>query len=158
MNPFSHLLVGVDLSTNCVPAVKLGLQMSQEDECRLSLLYVLSTGTEEVSSFRKFYKEEGAEQKLLENYALPRLEDWIEEQDFALAEGTSVQARVGKPSREIVEYANNNGVDLVLTGTHGRTGWKRWWIGSVAERVLRTAVCPVLTVRSESPGVRLYDD
>jgi len=47
----------------------------------------------------------------------------------------------------IVEYARAEGIDLIVMGTHGRTALAQWLVGSVAERVVRTAPCPVLTVR-----------
>lgn len=57
---------------------------------------------------------------------------------------------VGMPAAPvIVRYAQRHGADLVVLGTHGRTGVTRALIGSVAERVVRTAPCPVLTVRRE---------
>lgn len=52
----------------------------------------------------------------------------------------------GEPAREIVGYAAREGIDLVVVGTHGRTGVTRVLLGSVAEKVSRTAGCPVLTV------------
>lgn len=57
----------------------------------------------------------------------------------------------GSPSSEIVSYARENGCDLVVMGTHGRGGINRLLLGSVAERVVRTAEVPVLTVRVEGP-------
>ncbi len=54
---------------------------------------------------------------------------------------------VGDPLFEIVEYARREPVDLIVMGTHGRTGISHLVLGSVAERVVRTAPCPVLTVR-----------
>lgn len=57
---------------------------------------------------------------------------------------------VGMPAAPvIVRYAQQHGADLLVMGTHGRTGVSRALIGSVAERVVRTAPCPVLTVRRE---------
>jgi universal stress protein A len=53
----------------------------------------------------------------------------------------------GDPLFAIVEHARVGGVDLIVMGTHGRTGMAHLLIGSVAERVVRTAPCPVLTVR-----------
>jgi nucleotide-binding universal stress UspA family protein len=53
----------------------------------------------------------------------------------------------GSPARTIVEYADTNGFDLIVMGTHGRGGVAHLLLGSVAERVVRTARCPVLTVR-----------
>ena len=53
----------------------------------------------------------------------------------------------GSPARTIVEYADTNNFDLIVMGTHGRGGVAHLLLGSVAERVVRTAHCPVLTVR-----------
>jgi nucleotide-binding universal stress UspA family protein len=53
----------------------------------------------------------------------------------------------GHGARTIAEYAAERGVDLIVMGTHGRTGFAHLMVGSVAERVVRTAPCPVLTVR-----------
>ena len=55
--------------------------------------------------------------------------------------------KVGAPFLEIVTAAQNDGVDLIVVGTHGRTGLAHVLMGSVAERVVRKAHCPVLTVR-----------
>ena len=55
--------------------------------------------------------------------------------------------RTGDPQVEIVEYARLTPVDLIVMGTHGRTGVSHLFLGSVAERVVRSAPCAVLTVR-----------
>lgn len=54
--------------------------------------------------------------------------------------------RFGDPAPAIVEYAQSQGIDLIVVGTHGRTGVSRVLLGSVAERVVRSSPCPVLTV------------
>ena len=53
----------------------------------------------------------------------------------------------GTPARTIVEHAKANDIDLIVMGTHGRGGVEQLLMGSVAERVVRLASCPVLTVR-----------
>jgi nucleotide-binding universal stress UspA family protein len=53
----------------------------------------------------------------------------------------------GTPFVEIVRYAKEHDIDLIVLGTHGRTGLKHVLLGSVAENVVRKASCPVLTVR-----------
>ncbi len=58
----------------------------------------------------------------------------------------------GDAAEEIVRYAKAQGVHLIVLGTHGRTGVSRILMGSVAERVIRTAPCPVLTVPSAGVG------
>jgi len=55
---------------------------------------------------------------------------------------------VGNPPEEILRYADENGIDLILMATHGRSGISRWFIGSVADRVLRSSRVPVLLVRA----------
>lgn len=55
----------------------------------------------------------------------------------------------GSPSREIVEYSDENDIDVIVMGTHGRSGVDRLLLGSVAERVLRSAPVPVLTINLE---------
>ena len=63
---------------------------------------------------------------------------------------TLVKAMVeGSPKVEIIAYARKHNIDLIVLATHGRTGLAHVMMGSVAESVVRTAPCPVLTVRSE---------
>ena len=64
------------------------------------------------------------------------------------------QVLVGSAPKKIVEYANDHDVDIIVMGTHGRGGLAHFLMGSVAERVVRTAPCPVLTVR-DSQTVRV---
>jgi nucleotide-binding universal stress UspA family protein len=59
----------------------------------------------------------------------------------------TMEKAVGEPAAEILSYAKRSGVDLLVLGTHGRTGLEHALMGSVAERVVRRAQCPVLTVR-----------
>jgi len=67
-----------------------------------------------------------------------------------LAEHPKVIAKVltGRPFVEIIRYARQQAIDLIVIATHGRTGITHVLVGSVAERVVRKAPCPVLTVRS----------
>jgi nucleotide-binding universal stress UspA family protein len=53
----------------------------------------------------------------------------------------------GPPHRAILDYADENAIDLIVMGTHGRTGIERYLLGSVAEKVVRTSDVPVLTAR-----------
>jgi len=56
----------------------------------------------------------------------------------------------GRPSTEIVTYANKNAVDLIVMGTHGRGAVGRALLGSVADHVIRQSTCPVMLVRQRS--------
>ena len=66
----------------------------------------------------------------------------------------AAETAAGSPSREIASYAAHHGIDLVVVGTHGRTGVSRALLGSVAEAVVRRATCRVLTVPAEAPASR----
>ncbi|UCE86889.1 MAG: universal stress protein [Deltaproteobacteria bacterium] len=66
----------------------------------------------------------------------------------------SFRLRAGNPERVIVDTANEEGVDLIVMATHGRTGLSHVLLGSVAERVLRLARCPVITVSSRGHPTR----
>ncbi|RKD89009.1 universal stress protein [Halopiger aswanensis] len=68
----------------------------------------------------------------------------------AVDEGLSVvtSVRTGRPSRELLAYADEHDIALSVLGTHGRTGVRRWLMGSVATAVVREARCPVLTVNA----------
>jgi len=61
----------------------------------------------------------------------------------------TTEARFGSPTAEIVAAAMAYGSDLIVMGTHGRTGLPHLLLGSIAERVIRTAPCPVLAVRQQ---------
>ena len=65
-----------------------------------------------------------------------------------VAQGLTVKTAVitGRPAQSIIEHAGSAGCDLIVMGTHGRTGLAHAVMGSVAERVVRKAPCPVLTV------------
>ena len=54
---------------------------------------------------------------------------------------------VGDPAEELTRFSTEQNADLIVLGTHGRTGFRRVLMGSVAEQVVRTATCPVLVVR-----------
>lgn len=61
---------------------------------------------------------------------------------------TSARVAIGSPAHEIVDLATLGHIDLIVMGTHGRTGVAHALLGSVAEKVVRRAQCPVLTVRA----------
>jgi nucleotide-binding universal stress UspA family protein len=68
----------------------------------------------------------------------------------------------GEPAAEILKVARDRHCDLIVMGTHGRTGLRHLLMGSVAEKVVRKACCPVLTARSplvqEAAPIRLYPE
>jgi nucleotide-binding universal stress UspA family protein len=84
--------------------------------------------------------------------------DYVEKTETELAdlvrshltdpESATAKVTVGKPAEEIVQVARDEAVDLIVMGTHGRTGLRHVLLGSIAETVVRTAPCPVFTVKA----------
>lgn len=66
--------------------------------------------------------------------------------------------RLGEPSQEILKYATENEIDLIVIGTHGRTGATRLLIGSVAEMMVQRSTCPVLSVHADLHQVLSKDN
>lgn len=92
----------------------------------------------------------------LESHVERRFENteanWWEALDLTRA------VRYGHPVEEICDYAINNTIDLIVMGTHGRSGLARILLGSVAERVVRISPCPVLIVRHPDHDYTLVED
>jgi nucleotide-binding universal stress UspA family protein len=88
--------------------------------------------------------------------------DYVEKTETELADlvrthltdpgSATVKVTVGKPAEEILQVARDEAVDLIVMGTHGRTGLRHVLLGSIAETVVRTAPCPVFTVKATGHG------
>jgi nucleotide-binding universal stress UspA family protein len=119
-----EVLVATDFSETAADAVRVAVQHARRAGARLHLLHVVPPHTDPVLQ--------------------RRLEQLAAELESTVPVVTAV--RTGVPAACIVDYAAQHGVELIVVGTHGRTGVTRALIGSVAERVVRTSPCPVLTV------------
>jgi len=76
------------------------------------------------------------------------LRAWRDEAEALGATGVSIDSTLGATYPEITRYAADRAVDLIVIGTHGRTGLAHALLGSTAEKVVRHAACPVVTVRA----------
>ena len=88
---------------------------------------------------------EGLRDDLIAN-AIDRVKGRLQSSDFRELRATA-DAVIGTPAWSIVEYAAAHDIDLIVMGTHGRGGMSHVLMGSVAEKVVQTAPCPVLTMR-----------
>ncbi|MCX7938324.1 MAG: universal stress protein [Thermoflexales bacterium] len=81
-------------------------------------------------------------------------EDYLKQVAARVASEVSTEVSIavldGVVADSIVDYAQDVGADLIVMTTHGRTGMERWLLGSVAERVVRGAKCPVLLIRPQA--------
>ncbi len=81
-----------------------------------------------------------------------KLATWRDEAERLVGRTVRSAVRTGEAATEIVRLAREHGIDLVVVGTHGRRGLKRFVLGSVAERVVREAPCSVVVGRLREPS------
>ena len=141
---FYRIVVPTDFSTCSEEAWRLARRIAAMSKGELILTHTLSEAPLYRESLMTAVREvyEGARK-----WVEATLEQWASE---ARAEGLSARSalRTGVAHREIVALATDERADLVVIGTHGRGGIDRMLLGSVADRVIRLAPCPVLTVRA----------
>mgnify|MGYP006302014457 CR=1 FL=1 len=137
---YDRILVPTDGSPSIQPVVDHAVELADVHDATLHGLYVVDTG-----SFATLPVEttwDGVTEMLREEGELA-LSEFTER---AVGVPVETAIRDGNPSGEIVAYAREHGCDSVVMGTHGRGGIDRLLLGSVAERVVRAAPVPVVTV------------
>jgi len=149
---FPRILVPTDFSPQSDAALVYARAVAEKFGSSLHLLHALQDPFVSGPLGSEFYVgETESMRKALLDDAEGRVKSRITAQDRARF-GATGEVVVGPSARTIVEYADAKGISLIVMGTHGRTGLAHAFMGSVAERVVRTATCPVLTIR-EAPAV-----
>jgi nucleotide-binding universal stress UspA family protein len=143
---FTRILVPTDFSATADVALEYARGLARESGATLKLLHVLEDPSTPAGLVADMYTPEQPDLRTaLIKEAQTRLSRCLLPTDANHA--TTTEVIFGGGARTIVDYAASTGVDLIVMGTHGRTGLKHFVMGSVAEEVVRTAACPVLTVR-----------
>jgi nucleotide-binding universal stress UspA family protein len=145
------ILLPTDGSECSVKAMAYALSFARQFGGRVIALHVIDRRWEEQT--RVAFAEVGQDltKKIREGYAQEAHRILKEVTDAGSKAGVPVEARIatGIPFDDIVRIGKELPADLIIMGTHGRTGVSHLLLGSVAERVVRRAPCPVLTVRKE---------
>lgn len=143
----TRILVPVDFSSHSDRALRYAARLAAQTGASVELLHVVDNPVASGAWTSEVYVPD-----------LPQMLDTLLGEankrlttlkSVAATEGIAVETRVltGQPAHTIVEHAGAGAFDLIVMGTHGRTGFSHLFVGSVAERVVRRAPCPVLTVR-----------
>ncbi|WP_254764137.1 universal stress protein [Natrinema marinum] len=137
--PYGDILVPTDGSEHATAALELGVRFAAHHGARLHLLSVVDELPEvgDAGSAQLSDQLEANVQGVLDEAEGIAREGGIEEVTTTLATGSM--------PREVTSYADAEGIDLIVMGTHGHTGLDRHLLGSFTERVIRTAPVPVLT-------------
>lgn len=142
------ILFCTDFSENSLAARMIAINYSQVLSAELLILHVINSSQLGYPSL-----DEGIPldiKSVLDGIqeSVDKALDLIAKECRSETASVQVYSRIGRPALEIVRFADEHEVGLIVMGTHGWTGFKHLIMGSTAENVLRTANCPVLTVRS----------
>ena len=138
------ILYATDFSEASQSAFPLAYSLARDHTARLIALHVVPTGTYEIANLVQLGQGESVRQfEEGIRHDLQRLQppDGSVPMEHKLAKGD--------PASSIIKVAEETACDLIVLGTHGRTGLRRVLMGSVAEHVMRSAPCPVLVVKGE---------
>jgi nucleotide-binding universal stress UspA family protein len=148
-----RILFPTDLSEPAAYAWSYALTLAQKFSAEVHLLHVVAPPPRLTEAHAmKFHPEQMVQSLTAE--AAASLDRQVE---APRARGMifHCEVRVGTDYREIIHYAMNQDIDLIVMATHGRTGLAHVLLGSVAEKVARMSPCPVLTIKQ--PSFRLQD-
>jgi len=146
MIQLKNVLVATDFSETSEAALRYGREFARTFGAKLHVLHV-------ADSIMTRYALDGSVilppevQEDLENAAQIHLERLLGDDDRRELGAVAVLRTSNTPADSIVDYAKAADIDVIVIGTHGRRALARLLLGSVAERVVRTSPCPVLTVR-----------
>ncbi|MFC4437450.1 MULTISPECIES: universal stress protein [Natrialbaceae] len=141
---YDRILLPTDGGAPAEQALETALDLAEQYEAELHLLNVVDTtifaGEVETGPVIEQFEQTGSA-------TVETLVEEVCEQGHDRVAGRVVH---GRPHSGILSYAEKNDIDLIVMGTHGRTGLDRYLLGSVTEKVVRLADVPVLTVRHGS--------
>ena len=146
------ILVPTDFSETSAAALRYAIALARRFAARVDLLNVAdypAIAADAEYPIGIFETMQNAASDRLRRLLTERLVEELQP-DFAM--------HIGDPAEEIVRYAHEHAVDLIVMGTHGREGLMRVVLGSVAETVVRRAPCPVLTVHHPEREFVMLDE
>ncbi|MFQ5956607.1 MAG: universal stress protein [Candidatus Brocadiales bacterium] len=143
MITFKKILCPIDYSDCSARALRYAAGLALRDSARLYLMHVIDKRIYDYGG--PIYEAQPSPDEETIAHLKERLTESVPKEISGDIDVETI-VTVGVPAQEIVNVANDKGVDIIVIGTHGRTGIAHVVMGSVAENVVRKAVCPVLTV------------
>lgn len=143
----TNILVATDFGEAAASALAYGREFARRFGATLHVVHVVDDVGARLVTASALPYDVTRLQADLDETERQRLDALITEEDRRELSVKAVQLTSATPAREIVAYANDAHIDLIIAGTHGRGPMRHLLMGSIAERIVRTASCPVLTVR-----------
>jgi universal stress protein A len=146
----TSILVPTDFSETADVALAYAKNLARSLRASVHLIHVYTDPYAPATYVPEVYAPVPPEARLRAlDEARQHLAERLDPEEEAFFHGSRALVR-GLTAKQIVSYAVQQGIDLIVMGTHGRRGMAHLLLGSVAEHVVRTAPCPVLTVRATS--------
>ena len=138
---FDKILIATDGSDMNITAIEEGLKIGRECGSKVFAVYVMDTRRFDKAPTDVMMKDP---KEVIQSQAEAAL-TFVQSK----AEGVDLETVIleGKPEVEIVRYATEKKIDLIVIGTHAKRGFERLLLGSVAEQVIRAATCKILVVK-----------
>jgi len=150
MEPIKNILFPTDFSPCARFAAGNALAFARKYDADLFLLHASLLYENDPQKTDKLQDEQL--EITPEPYVNRRMDDVLDVYNANTDNVHRVQIRGITEVASILEYAHNNPINLIIMGTHGRRGFKRWLLGSVAEEMVRMAPCPVITLKEHWNG------
>lgn len=147
MIALKNVLVATDFEEASDAALAYGRDFARTFGATLHVLHVVDELAARMIGTESYVIDVVRFQEEIEQAARKRLEALVTDDDRRTLHAKAVTRMSATPANAIVAYAAEAAIDLVIVGTHGRGGMAHLFVGSVAERVVRTASCPVLIVK-----------
>jgi nucleotide-binding universal stress UspA family protein len=139
------ILFPTDFSQGSLNALNYAVDLSKKYGAKLYMMHVIydiatSSGTyvPHISMTEMYEELEAGAKKEMDRFGVDERKD-LKDIEYKVIKGI--------PYEEILKFAKDDNIDMIVIGTHGRKGLDRMLFGSTAERIVRNSVCPVLTVR-----------
>jgi nucleotide-binding universal stress UspA family protein len=152
MEMIKKILVPIDFSDYSKNALKYAKDFAKVFNAQISVIYVIEPLVYP-SDFSLGQVAIPTVEYDLQDKAKEELENLVKE-EFGDSENTPIIIKAGKPFVEIIETAAEIDADLIIIATHGHTGVEHLLFGSTAEKVVRKAPCPVLSLRDPIKGFK----
>jgi nucleotide-binding universal stress UspA family protein len=139
-----NIVIATDGSENGLKAISYGIKLAKLSGATIYALHIVDT-------YSLSQSWTAGRETMYENLKEDGQKATLKVKEYAEATGVEVKEVLleGHPSKEIIDFAEKNNIDMIVMGTLGKTGLDRFLMGSVAEKVVRNSKVPVLVVRGE---------
>jgi len=144
------ILVPTDFSEDSDLAFRMALSIAVKYQARIFLLHVISNTVQQ--SLADYCLDQSIVARVLSEsivFSNEKLQEVIDKNQQSGNIKVIPDVRKGQPYEEILKEASERKIDLIVIASHGKTGLQKYFIGSVTEKVMKEAKCPVLLIRSQ---------